>query len=60
MGGAVTGAVLFFCHAITMKPISGTMEERISVMAIGCPIAGAIGAIIGALIVFRAERLERK
>jgi hypothetical protein len=59
-GGAAIAAVLFFLHAITMKPLSSAMEERIRFKAAGCPLGGAIGASIGAVIVFRAERLERR
>jgi len=60
VGGAVTAAVAVFAYAITMKPITGTLEERIRIMAVGCPIAAVIGGGIGALIVFRTERLEAK
>jgi hypothetical protein len=60
VGGAATAAVGVFVYAIITKPITGTLEERIRMMAVGCPIAAAIGGGIGALIVFRAEKLEAK
>jgi hypothetical protein len=60
VGGGVAAAVAVFVYAITMKPITGTLEERVRMMAVGCPIAAVIGAGVGALIVFRAERLEAK
>ena len=60
VGGAVTAGVLVFAYAIAMKPISGTLEERIRMIVVGCPIAAVIGGSIGAVIVFRAERIEVK
>jgi hypothetical protein len=59
-GGALTASVLVFVYAVTMKPISGSLEERESVVASGRPIAAILGATIGALIVLRAERSELK
>ena len=59
-GGAVSAAVLVFVYALITKPITGTLEERGRVIALVCPIAGILGAVVGALIVFGAERFEAK
>jgi len=49
-----------FCLRDRYEADHWNMEERIRMMAVGCPIATVVGGGIGVLIVFRAERLEAK
>ena len=59
-GGAVTASVLVFVYAITMKPVDGTTEERLHLLAVDGPIAAIVGSVIGAVIVLRTEKLEAR
>ena len=56
----MAASVLVIIYAVIFKPISGSLEERDRVVALGCPVAGIIGAVIGAVIVRRDEKDELK
>jgi hypothetical protein len=56
-GGAALGAVFVVIYAV----IHHFDPDRLGgFLATACPVAGTIGAAVGALIVFRAERIESK
>ena len=47
-------------QGVTMKPISGSTDERLHLLAVGCPIAAIVGGVAGVLIVLRAEKGESR